>query len=57
MDTSGANALEILELEEEIRQGEQDYTDTLVDQKISELQKQNEEASLQRQKQIDLLTA
>jgi hypothetical protein len=45
MDTSGANALEILELEEEIRQQEEDYTDTLIDQKISELEKQNEEAA------------
>jgi hypothetical protein len=36
-DTSGANALEIKQLEEEIAEGQQDYTDTLIDQKISEL--------------------
>ena len=53
-DTSNANQMEILSLEEEIKQGRQDYTDTLVDQKISALQEQNEEASKQRQQQIEL---
>ena len=56
-DTSGANALEILQLQEEIAQGQEDYTDTLIDQKISELQKQNDEAAEQRQQQIDLMQA
>ena len=55
MDTSGANALEIMELEEEIRQQEEDYTDSLIDQKISELEKQNDEAARQRQYQIELM--
>lgn len=54
-DTSGANAMRILELQEEIRQGKEDYTDTLIDQKISELQEQNDEAAEQREKQITLL--
>jgi len=53
-DTSGANDLEILQLEEEIREGQQDYTDTLIDQKISELQEQNDKAAEQREKQIEL---
>lgn len=56
-DTSGANALEILKLQEEIAQGQEDYTDTLIDQKISELQEQNDEAAEQRQQQIDLMQA
>ena len=56
-DTSGANALEILNLQKEIEEGQQDYTDTLIDQKISELQKQNDQAAEQRQQQIDLLKA
>ena len=56
-DTSGANALEILKLQEEITQGQEDYTDTLIDQKISELQEQNDEAAEQRQQQIDLMQA
>jgi hypothetical protein len=30
-DTSGANALEIMQLQEEIEQGTEDYTDTLID--------------------------
>jgi hypothetical protein len=36
-DTSNANAMEILELRKEIEEGQEDYTDTLIDQKISEL--------------------
>lgn len=56
-DTSGANALEILKLQDEITQGQEDYTDTLIDQKISELQRQNDEAAKQREKQITLLQA
>jgi len=30
-DTSGANAMEILRLQDEIAQGQEDYTDTLID--------------------------
>ena len=56
-DTSGANDLEILQLQEEIEQGQEDYTDTLIDQKINELQEQNDKAAEQRQQQIDLLQA
>ena len=48
-DTSGANDLEIMKLQEEIDQGQQDYTDSLIDQKISELQEQNDKAAEQRQ--------
>lgn len=54
-DTSGANAMEILRLQEEIAQGQEDYTDTLIDQKISELQEQNDEAAKQREQQITLM--
>ena len=56
-DTSGANALEILKLQEEITQGEEDYTDSLIDQKISELQRQNDEAAAQREQQINIAQA
>lgn len=56
-DTSGANALEILELEKELEEGRQDYTDSLVDQKISQLQDQNDYAAEQRQQQIDIMTS
>lgn len=54
-DTSGANMMEIKKLEEELEEGHEDYTDTLIDQKISELEKQNELAAEQRQQQIELL--
>jgi hypothetical protein len=37
-DTSGANMLEIKKLEEELEEEHEDYTDTLIDQKISELE-------------------
>jgi len=57
MDTSGANAMEILNLQKEIDEAQEDYTDTLIDQKISELQKQNDQAAEQRQRQIDILNA
>lgn len=56
-DTSGANAKEIRELQKEINEAQESYTDKLIDQKISELQKQNEEAAEQRQQQIDIAQA
>ena len=56
-DTSGANDLAIMELQKEIDEGAQDYTDTLIDQKIEELEQQNEEAALQREQQITILQA
>ena len=56
-DTSGANAMEILQLQKEITEGQQDYTDSLIDQKISELQEQNDEAATQREQQITLMQA
>lgn len=56
-DTSGANQSEILALEKEISQMSEDYTDTLVDQKINELEKQNADAAEQRQRQIDIQEA
>ena len=56
-DTSGANALEILQLRKELEEGQRDYTDELIDQKIDELSKQNEEAAKAREQQITLLQA
>lgn len=55
-DTSNANAMEILDLQKELREGQRDYTDDLIDQKIDELKEQNDKASEQRQTQIDLMT-
>lgn len=55
-DTSGANELEIKELEQQLEDARQDYTDKLIDQAIEKLEESNSEASEQRQKQIDLLT-
>ena len=46
-----------MQLQKELEQGQEDYTDTLIDQKINELQKQNDEAAAQRQEQIDILNS
>jgi len=54
-DTSGANALEIKQLEEEIKNAKQDYQDELVDQAIEDFEDANEEASEQRERMIELL--
>ena len=54
-DSSNANAVEIAQLQEELADARQDYTDNLIDQKISELQRQNDEAQEQRQQQIELM--
>lgn len=54
-DTSGANHQEIKKLEEELEDKRRDYTDELIDQKISAIEEQNDKAAEQRQKQIDLL--
>lgn len=56
-DTSGANDMAILGLQREIEEGTIDYTDTLIDQKIDELQTQNDEAAQQREQQITLMQA
>lgn len=54
-DSSNANQLEIAKLQKELADARQSYTDTLIDQKISELQKQNDEAQEQRSQQIELM--
>ena len=46
---------ELKSLEKELEDSRQNYIDTLVDQKISELQEQNDEAAEQRQRQIELM--
>ena len=56
-DTSGANALEIADLQKEIDDSRQDYADSLIDQQLQELQDANEFAAEQRQKQIELAEA
>lgn len=54
-DTSGANALEIKQLEEEIKDAQEAYGDTLVDQEIQRLTKINEDATEQRERQIEIM--
>ena len=53
-DTSGAYDTEILQLEKDLKQQKEDYTDTLIDQRIADLEQQNDEAAKQREKQIQI---
>lgn len=52
-----SDPLEIMKLEEEIADARQSYTDQLIDQKITELEDQNEQAKTQREKQISIAQA
>lgn len=54
-DTSGANAVEIAQLQKEIEEGQDQLLENLIDDNLNYMQKQNEEAYNQRQKQIDLM--
>ena len=54
MDTSGANALEVQELNTQIADAEQEHIDALVDQAIQNLQDANEKAAEQRERQISI---
>lgn len=54
-DTTGANQLEIRQLEKEIGEDKESYRDDLIDQSLEKLQKQNEAAAEQREKQISLM--
>lgn len=56
-DTSGANISEIMQLEKEITEEQESYTDSLIDQKISQLQEQNDKAAEQRERQIEIAQA
>ena len=55
MDTSGANALEQMAVDEEIQNAEKDLEQTLVDQAIQNLADANEKAFEQRERQITLM--
>lgn len=54
-DTTGANREEIMALEKELKEEKQDYTDTLIDQKLSEIEAQNDIAGKQREEMIKKL--
>jgi len=54
-DTSGANQTEILKLQKEISNARDSYTNELIDQKISDLENDNQKAEEQRQQQIEIM--
>jgi hypothetical protein len=53
-DSSGGNAVEIAELQKEIEEDKQSHTDSLVDQAIEKLSRENERAAEQREKQLEI---
>ena len=54
-DTSRDNTLDILALEDELKDLKEDYTDELIDQKLTLLQDQEDFAAEQRERQISLM--
>ena len=56
-DTAGGHQVEIAQLEKEIADSQQSYQRTLEDQLLDRLQQQADEASEQRERQIELATA
>lgn len=57
MDTSGANALEVAQLQKEIEENKQSYEDSIIDQAIQKLEDDNQKASDQRSEQIAIMRA
>ena len=55
-DTTSANLSEIKQLEKQLDEARENYSDTLIDQAINRLSETNEKAAEQRQQQINLLT-
>lgn len=54
-DTSGANDLEIMKLEKDLEDARQNYTDTLIDQALDQMQQDADLAAEQRAKQQETL--
>lgn len=54
-DTSGANILEIKALEDELTDARESYVDTEIDNALERLNKQNDEAREQRERQIEIM--
>ena len=54
-DTSGANDLEIMKLEKDLENARQNYTDTLIDQALDQMQQDADLAAEQRAKQQEIL--
>lgn len=54
-DTSGANATEILKLQDELSKAREDYQDSLIDQAIDQMQKDADLAAEQRANQISIM--
>ena len=56
-DTSGGNDLAVLELQKQLEDSRENYSDSLIDQAISRLQEDNDAAAQQREHQIEIMQA
>ena len=56
-DTSGANAMEIMQLQEELEEARQNYTDSLIDQAIQQMRDDADLAAEQRAEQQAVMEA
>lgn len=56
-DTSGANDLQIMQLEKELEDARQNYEDTLIDQALEQMRKDADLAAEQRAQQIEVMRA
>lgn len=54
-DTTGANAVEIRTLQQQLDEARNDYSDTLIDQAIDRLGEANDTAAQSREKQVELM--
>ena len=56
-DTTSANEAEIRDLEKQLEDTRENYSDTLIDQQLDRLSEANQQAAEQREQQIALMTA
>ena len=56
-DTTSANEAEIRDLEKQLEDARENYSDTLIDQQLDRLSEANQQAAEQREQQIALMTA
>ena len=56
-DTTGGNQVDILSAQRALDESRQNYEDSLVDQAIQRLSQDNQDAAVQREKQIELMQA
>ena len=56
-DTTGANATEIRQLQQQLSDARENYSDSLIDQAVDRLAQSNDDAAAARDKQVELMQA